>query len=100
MDQSTVSVFLALIAIISTVVATTTATNAKTQGMLVQVLRDQIAAGEKREAALIIDNKEQATVIGRLGVSVDKLTDQGAQTIRLLEDVVYGREDSQRRRTT
>lgn len=70
------------------------------QNKRAEVLEKQIAAGEKREMALILDNKEQAVVIGKLGVSVDKLTEQGGQTIRLLEDVVYGRESSQRHRGT
>lgn len=94
------TVLLALIGIFSTVVATVFGAMTWTQKTLVQVLRDQVAAGEKRETALILDNKEQAQVIGKLGVSVDKLTEQGKQTIELLQDVVYGRESSQRRRNT
>lgn len=73
-------------------------------------IQAQVVAGEKRElalkeesarreSALILDNKEQATVIGKLGISVDKLTEQAGQTIRLLEDVVYGRESETKRRS-
>jgi hypothetical protein len=89
-----------LIGVIGTVVASVFGAMTWTQKMLVQVLKDQITSGEKREAALLIDNKEQGVTIVRMGASVDKLTEQGAQTIRLLEDVVYGRQQAQQQRRT
>lgn len=91
------NVLITALGIVSTIIATVFGAMTWTQKTLVQVLKDQIASGEKREAALLLDNKEQAVVIGKLGVSVDKLTEQGSQTVRLLEDVVYGRESEQRR---
>lgn len=87
-----------LVAIISTIVAASLAMAQKAQGKVVEILQSQIAAGEKREEALLVDNKEQAQTISRMGASVDKLTEQGAQTIRLLEDIVYGRQSAQERR--
>jgi len=97
-DTSTVGVIASLIAVLSTVVAAVFAANAKTQGVLVTVLREQVVTIQEEKKALIVDNKEQAVVIGKLGISVDKLTDQGQQTIRLLEDVVYGRQQAQQQR--
>jgi hypothetical protein len=91
------NVLITAIGVVSTIIASVFGAMTWTQKTLVQVLKDQITAGEKREAALLADNKEQAVVMSRLGVSVDKLTEQGSQTIRLLEDVVYGRESEQRR---
>jgi flagellar biosynthesis/type III secretory pathway M-ring protein FliF/YscJ len=87
-----------LIGVISTVIASIFGAMTWTQKTLVQVLKDQIAGGEKREIALSLDNKEQALTISKMGVSVDKLTEQGSQTIRLLEDVVYGRQQAQQQR--
>lgn len=98
--MSDASVALALIGIVSSIVAAITTSLAWTQKTLVQVLKDQISAGEKREALLMTDNRDQALTISKMGVSVDKLTEQGAQTVRLLEDVVYGRAQERRRSTS
>jgi hypothetical protein len=95
---SLVAVITSLIAIVSGMVTYSTKQSATYQGMVVTVLKEQIASGEKREASLSADNKEQALTITKLGASVDKLTEQGAQTVRLLEDMVYGRQQAQQRR--
>lgn len=87
-----------LLGIVGTIIAAIMAAWTWSQKMLVTVLKDQIAAGERREASLLIDNKEQAVTISKMAVSVDKLTEQGAQTIKLLEDVVYGRQATSERR--
>jgi hypothetical protein len=106
MDDS--SVLIALLGIFSAVItaAFTMATwsqkaRATTQDALVQVLKDQVAAEREEKRLISLDNREQAQTIAKLGVSVDKLTDQAAQTVRLLEDVVYGRETAAKpRRST
>jgi hypothetical protein len=94
------TVLLGLIGVFSTIVASVFGAMTWTQRTLVTVLKDQVSAGEKREALLIADNKEQAQTIYKMGASVDKLIEQGAQTVRLLEDVVYGRQQAQTKRRT
>lgn len=101
--MSDTSVLLALIGVVSAVVASVTTAMAWSQKKLVDVLEQQVIRGEEEKKLISQDNREQAATIAKLGVSVDKLTDQGAQTIRLLEDVVYGRQSTPgttRRRTT
>jgi glutamate racemase len=92
------TVLVAVFGVFSSIIAAVFAANAFTQKTLVSVLNTQITTIQEEKKALIIDNKEQAQVIGKLGVSVDKLTEQGGQTIRLLEDVVYGRQQAQQQR--
>lgn len=96
------SVVLALIGIASTIIASVLAAATWTQKKLVEVLQNQVASEQAEKRLVAEDNRAQAAVIAKLGVSVDKLTEQGAQTIRLLEDVVYGRETATtpRRRAT
>lgn len=96
------TVLLALLGLFSTVVASVFGAMTWSQKTLVSVLREQITSEQAEKKLLGQDNREQAQTIAKLGVSVDKLTEQGAQTIRLLEDVVYGRETAAnpRRRTT
>lgn len=84
--------------IFSSIIAAVFASQSWTQKTLVTVLNKQIESIQDEKKALLVDNKEQAQVIGKLGVSVDKLTEQGGQTIRLLEDVVYGRQQAQQQR--
>ena len=96
MDDPTVLV--TIFGVFSSIIAAVFAANALTQKTLVAVLNKQIATIQDEKKALLVDNKEQAQVIGKLGVSVDKLTEQGGQTIRLLEDVVYGRQQAQQQR--
>jgi hypothetical protein len=92
------TVIISLIGLFSTVVASVFGAMAWAQKKLVDVLEKQIIAGEKREQMMAQDNKEQGVTIARMGASIDKLTEQGAQTIRLLEDVVYGRQQAQQHR--
>ncbi len=95
------SVLLALIGIVSAVVAAVTTSMTLAQKKVVEVLEKQVARGDEEKKLITQDNREQAQTIARLGASVDKLTEQGAQTIRLLEDVVYGRQQTnERRRST
>lgn len=96
------SVLLALISLFSTVVAAVFAALTWSNKTLVSVMRDNISSLQDEKKLISQDNREQAQTIAKLGVSVDKLTEQGAQTIRLLEDVVYGRESATntRRRST
>lgn len=96
--MSDTNVLLTLLGLFSTIVASVFGAMTWTQKTLVAVLKEQITSGEKREAALLTDNKEQAVTISKMGTSVDKLTEQGAQTIRLLEDVIYGRQNAQQER--
>ncbi len=84
--------------VFSSIIAAVFASQSWTQRTLVAVLKEQITGIQEEKKALVLDNKEQAATIGKLGISVDKLTEQGQQTIRLLEDVVYGRESAQQRR--
>lgn len=99
---SLIAVITSLVAIVSGFVAYSTKQASTYQGMVVTILKEQITTIQGEKQALIADNKEQATVIGRLGISVDKLAEEGKQTVRLLEDMVYGRENAQqpRRRDT
>lgn len=94
-------VFLALIAIVAAVTAAATTSMTMAQKKLVEVLQDSVKAEREEKKLLSDENREQGMMIIKLGASIDKLTEQGSQTIRLLEDVVYGRESaSQSRRTT
>jgi hypothetical protein len=86
------TVLLSLLGLFSTVVAAVFASATWAQKTLVQVLEKQIISLQEEKKLISADNREQAQTIMKLGVSVDKLTEQGGQTIRLLEDVVYGRE--------
>jgi uncharacterized protein YbbC (DUF1343 family) len=95
---SLIAVITSLVAVVSSVVAFSTKQAATYQGMVVQILKDQIATIQGEKQALITDNKEQAQTIARVAVSLDKLTDQSAQSVRLLEDVFYGRQEAQQRR--
>jgi DNA replication protein DnaD len=92
------TVIVSLIGLFSTIVASVFGAMAWSQKKLVEVLEKQIIAGEKREQMMAQDNKEQGITISKMGTSIDKLTEQGAQTIRLLEDVVYGRQQAQQHR--
>ena len=95
------TVLLGLIGLFSSVVAAVFGAMTWTQKTLVTVLKEQVASEREEKKLISADNREQAQTIVKLGVSIDKLTDQGAQTIRLLEDVVYGRESATKpRRTT
>lgn len=115
MPVADTSVIIALLSIFAAIVTSTfamttysnkKANEAKDQAVLakdevIDVLQTMIVTVQEEKKALIIDNKEQATVIGKLGQSVDKLTDQGQQSLKLLEDIVYGRPKTpQPRRTT
>lgn len=92
------SVLLALIALVSTIIASVFAAMTWAQKKLVEVLEKQVVSVTEDKRLVSQDNREQAATIAKLGVSVDKLTEQGSQTIRLLEDVVYGRQEPARRR--
>jgi len=94
------TVLLSLLGIFSTVVASVFGAMTWTQKTLVTVLKEQVAAEREEKKLVSADNRAQADTIAKLGVSIDKLTDQGAQTIRLLEDVVYGRETAKNPRRT
>lgn len=90
MQDSTV--VLALIGIFSTVVATVFGAMTWTQKTLVAVLKETITNERTEKMAVLKDNRDQASTISGMGVSIDRLTDavQGSQ--RILEDLVYGRE--------
>lgn len=86
------AVFLALIAIVAGVVAAATTSSTFAQKKVVEVLERVVAKQDEEKKLLGQDNREQAITIGKMGTSVDRLTDQVAQSARLLEDLVYGRE--------
>lgn len=92
------NVLLALIGLFSTVVASVFGAMTWSQKTLVAVLKEQITGIQDEKKSLTNDNREQAQTIAKLGVSVEKLTEQGSKTITLLEDIVYGRESSNARR--
>lgn len=93
------SVLLALIGVVSAVVAAVTTSMTVAQKKVVEVLQETVKTEREEKASFVKDNRDQAATISKLGVSVDKLTEQGTQTIRLLEDVVYGRQPSDRHRS-
>lgn len=92
------NVLLALIGLFSTVVASVFGAMTWSQKTLVAVLKEQITGIQDEKKSLTNDNRDQAQTIAKLGVSVEKLTEQGSKTITLLEDIVYGRESSNARR--
>jgi hypothetical protein len=97
-DTSALGVIASLIAILSTVVAAVFASNSKTQGEMVKSMREQVAAGERRETLLEAsreklagENRSNMETIFKLVGAIEKLTDEQARATQLLGDLVYGR---------
>lgn len=90
MDQT--ATVTALIAIISTVVATSLGMVVWYQKTLQAVLQQQIKDGNDREIRLVSDNRESTKTMGLLTAAMDKLSDQQVRLIALVEDVAYGRD--------
>ena len=90
---------LALIALFTTVTTAVFGAMTWAQKTMVAVLQEAIKNEREDKKLLTADNREQAATISRMGASVDKLTDQVAILARLVEDLVYDRDATQRRRS-
>lgn len=106
MDSNT-SIILALVAIISTIVAFVTTANTRLQGEVIKTLREQVTAGTNRESErvaicetrndhLLADQRTNTESVNKLVGAVDKLAGEQTRTTQLLGDLVYGREQPRR----